>query len=126
MDHGRVGDCGALAGRLLCERPAYTSRKSESRRFIRFHNSWRVRCANVRDTADFDLDRASVATSAPTRSLRRRRVAPRFNSVSHDPIGFEPYGSGCPYLPFRALACSLYGLGILAASASSGIVRVVR
>ena len=32
----------------------------------------RVRCTNVRDTADFDVDRASVSTSLPTGSCARR------------------------------------------------------
>ena len=37
-----------------------------------FHSRSRVRCTNVRDTADFDVERASCSTASPTGSWTRR------------------------------------------------------
>ena len=42
------------------------------RRFVSFHSRSRVRCTNARDTADFDVDRASASTASPTGSCARR------------------------------------------------------
>jgi hypothetical protein len=51
-------------------------RRSASGRFINFNNRSRVRCTNVRDTADLDVDRAFASTCSPTGSCARpyRRV----------------------------------------------------
>ena len=58
------------AGRLRSMITA--KRRSASGRFISFHNRSRVRCTNERDTADFDVERASASTFGPTGSCPRR------------------------------------------------------
>ena len=62
-----VRPCSSIPSSMITAR-----RRSASGRFISFHSRSRVRCTNVRDTADFDVDRASVSTCSPTGSCARR------------------------------------------------------
>jgi hypothetical protein len=62
-----VQPCSSIPSSIITAR-----RRSASGRFISFHKRSRVPCTNVRDTADFDVQRASCSTASPTGSWTRR------------------------------------------------------
>ena len=62
-----VRPCRSIPSSIITAR-----RRSASGRFISRHNRSRVRCVNIPDAADFDVDRASASTRSPTGSCARR------------------------------------------------------